>query len=331
MPANLPKVSFIVCTYSVGGLYGCDHLIIRCLNSIFRQNYPKEKIEVICVDGGSTPQTLELLKKYQVKIIHNKKILSEGTGMGKSQGVDVATGEFIAIVDQDNELIGEDWLSEMIAPLIADEKIFGSACRLCVAAKDNITNRYLAYVGGDPFAAPFSLDGMLGLGTAKLIDRDSYFTIDMSHKNFFITGGNCFIYRKSTLQKAGSYTKDIDTIWRIIRTNTNRLAIPKNPRTHHAQATSLWKFLMRKINYAQRHFKNPEMQGEFSWMPKTPKEFARMFAFTANNFLVFPNMPIAVARFLQTKDVAWLLHPIASLLATLGYLYVALISKVSKK
>ena len=331
MPDNNPKVSFIVCTYSVGGLYDCDHLIRRCLDSIFRLNYPKEKIEVICVDGGSTPQTLELLKTYPVKIIHNKKKLSEGIGMGKSQGVSAADGEFVIIVDQDNELIGENWLAEMLAPLIKDEKIFGSACRLYVAAKDNITNRYLAYVGGDPFAASLSLDGMLGLGTAKLNDCNNYFTINMSQKDFFITGGNCFLYRKSALEKIGGYTKDIDTVWKIIQTETNILAVPKTPRTHHAQATSLWRFLLRKLSYAQKHFKNKELRGEFSWVPRNFSGFARMFAFTAKNFLIFPNIPITVVRFLQTHDAAWLLHPIASLLVTVGYAYVALTSKVLAK
>ncbi len=251
--------------------------------------------------------------------------------MGKSQGVDAAAGEFIAIVDQDNELVGKNWLREMIAPLIADKKIFGSACILYVAENDNVTNRYLAYVGGDPFAAPFSLDGMLGFGTAKLIDRGGYFMIDMSPNSFFITGGNCFVYRRSALEKAGGYTKDIDTIWRIIRAEENHLAVPKNPRTHHAQATSLWKFLMRKINYAQRHFKNPEMRGEFSWLPKDFSSLAKMFAFTARNILIFPNVPITITRFLQTGDGAWLLHPIASLLGTVFYIYAALTSRASKK
>ena len=330
MQDNLPKVSFVVCTYSVGGLYDCDHLIIRCLNSIFRQNYPKEKIEVICVDGGSRPQTLDILKRYQVKIHHNKKILSEGRGMGKSQGVELATGEIIAMVDQDNELIGDNWLREMILPF-KNQNVFGAACMLYTKKDDNPTNRYLALVGGDPFAAPFSLDGMLGFRTAKLIDCGNYFAINMSKKDFFITGGNCFLYRKPVLEKIGGYTKDIDTVWRIIQTEKNILAVPKLPRTHHAQATSLSRFLLRKLSYARKHFKNKELRGEVSWLPKDVRGVTKFFWATISNLLVLPNVPIAVLRFLQSADPAWLIHPVASLLGTIIYIYAALTSRASMK
>ncbi len=330
MPASLPKISFIVCTYSVGGLYDCDHLIIRCLDSIFRQNYPKEKIEVICVDGGSRPQTFDILKQYPVIIHHNKKILPEGRGMGKGQGVELATGDIIAMVDQDNELIGDNWILEMISPF-ENSKVFGAACILYAKPGDNPTNRYLALVGGDPFAAPFSLDGMLGLGTAKLHDRNNYFAVNMSVKNFFITGGNCFLYRKSALEKIGGYTKDIDTVWKIIQTETNILAVPKIPRTHHAQATSLWRFLLRKLSYARKHFRNKEMRGEVSWLPKDVRGLTKFSQATISNLLVLPNIPIAVLRFLQSADPAWLIHPVASFLGTIIYGYAVLTSKASKK
>jgi glycosyltransferase involved in cell wall biosynthesis len=327
---SLPKVSFIICTYSVGGLYDCDHLIIRCLNSIFRQNYPKEKIEVICVDGGSRAHTFDILKKYPVRVHHNKKTLPEGQGMGKSQGVELATGEIIAMVDQDNELIGDNWLREMILPF-ENQNVFGAACILYAKRSDNPANRYLALVGGDPFAAPFSLDGMLGLGTAKLVDCENYSIINMSLKDFFITGGNCFLYRRSALEKIGGYTKDIDTVWKIIQTETNVLAVPKIPRTHHAQATSLWRFLLRKLSYARKHFKNKALQGEVSWLPKDARSFTKFFQATISNLLVLPNVPIAVLRFLQSADPAWLIHPIASLLGTIIYIYAVFTSRVSKK
>lgn len=250
--------------------------------------------------------------------------------MGKTQGVAVATGEIIAMVDQDNELIGKDWLLNMIEPFLQDTQIFGAACVLYPKPGDYPTNRYLAYVGGDPFAAPFSLDGMLGLGTAKLQDCKKYYTIQMTNKSFFITGGNCFLYKKSILDEIGGYTKDIDTVWKIIQTDTNKLAIPKQPRTHHAQATTLWQFFMRKLSYARKHFKNPEMRGEVSWLPKTLGEFTKFFSITLSGLLVLPNFPIAFTRFIQTKDAAWLIHPVASFIGTIIYLYAVLTSRALK-
>ena len=72
---NLPSVSFVIPTYNN------KELVKRCLDSIFSQDYPKDKIEVITIDGGSTDGTLELLKKYPVKLLNNKKRFPEGKGM----------------------------------------------------------------------------------------------------------------------------------------------------------------------------------------------------------------------------------------------------------
>ena len=36
--------------------------------------------------------------------------------MGKAQGAAVASGEIIAFVDQDNEIIGKDWLRKLVKP-----------------------------------------------------------------------------------------------------------------------------------------------------------------------------------------------------------------------
>lgn len=39
------------------------------LDSIKKQNYPKEKIETVVIDDKSTDRTAEIAKKYDVKII----------------------------------------------------------------------------------------------------------------------------------------------------------------------------------------------------------------------------------------------------------------------
>ena len=51
-----PTVSFIVCTYN------CEENVKRCFVSINEQNYPKNKIEILALDGGSTDKTKEISK-----------------------------------------------------------------------------------------------------------------------------------------------------------------------------------------------------------------------------------------------------------------------------
>ena len=163
-----PKISIVICTYND------KNLVKRCLDSIFSQSY--KNFEIICVDGGSKDGTLELLKKHKVKIINNKKRFPEGPGMGKSQGAIKAKGEIIAFIDQDNKLIGNNCLKELVFPLINDKEIFGVACKLYINKNDNITNRYLSYVGTDPFAVYRSLEGRMALNRIKLKDKGRYYT-----------------------------------------------------------------------------------------------------------------------------------------------------------
>jgi len=46
--------------------------IEECIKSILNQHYSKKNYEVIVIDDGSTDNSLDLIKKYSVKIIRQK-------------------------------------------------------------------------------------------------------------------------------------------------------------------------------------------------------------------------------------------------------------------
>ncbi len=330
MAEPTPFVSFIVCTYSTKQ-HNMHELINRCLNSIFAIDYPRDKFEVICVDGGSTQETISMIKSFPVLLINNAKRFPEGRGMGKSQGLALAKGTFIAFVDHDNMLIGKNWLQEMLAPMLSDATIFGCDCRLFVRKDDKITNRYLSYIGTDPFAADISIHGLLGLKKISLVDCGSYSTVNITPKNFFIAGGNCFVYRKSALDAVGGYVKDTDVIYQLAQLGLAKLAIPKNAATHHYAVYSFWNFIKKKTLWAKVHVNKKEVQGEFSWIPKTKKEFLKIGIKLIKNFIILPNFIVGLQRASETKDYAWLLHPVAMFLTTAIYVAVGLLSKLGFK
>lgn len=327
---ELPFVSFIVCTYSTKQ-HNMHGLIKRCLNSIFAISYPKDRFEVICVDGGSSAETIDMIKSFPISLIHNKKRFPEGRGMGKSQGLALARGNFIAFVDHDNMIIGKNWLHEMLKPMLADPLIFGCDCRLFTQKEDKSINRYLSYIGTDPFAAEISLHGLLGLGKVYLEDCGDYHTTEITPKKFFIAGGNCFVYRKSALDAVGGYTKDVDVIYQLARIGLARLAIPKNAATHHYAVYSFGNFIKKKILWAKVHVNKKEVRGDFSWTPKTKKEFLQFSLKLAKNFAILPNFIVGLQKLIETKDSAWLLHPIAMFMTTAIYAVVGLLSMLGFK
>jgi glycosyltransferase involved in cell wall biosynthesis len=307
-----PKVSFVICTYNA------EELARRCIESIKMQNYPKSRIEIICVDGGSTDSTLDLLRKYKVKIIHNKNRLPEGKGMGKFLGYKAARGQFIAIVDQDNEVQGKEWLKEMLFPLIKDNKIFGSACMLLTKKDDILINRYISLIGTDPFAAYRSLDGVLGLRRIKLDDKGRYFSYDLNLKNMIITGGNCFIYRKKALDEIGGYTVDTDVIYSMAEKG-GRLAIPKNARTWHHAAASVMEFIRKKISWSKNYSERLQKERKFKWIPEDRKGKIELMKNVLMNLSIIPNLYISIKRYNESKESAWLLHPLMAFLVTAFY------------
>ncbi|MGZ5220143.1 MAG: glycosyltransferase family 2 protein [Chitinophagaceae bacterium] len=94
---NSRLVSIVLCTYN-GTLYIDDQL-----NSILRQTY--DNIEIIISDDLSTDGTFEKLTEYagqdnRIKLFRNEKNLGYNQNFSKACGL--ATGNYIAIADQDD-------------------------------------------------------------------------------------------------------------------------------------------------------------------------------------------------------------------------------------
>ena len=89
------KVSIIV------PVYNASQYLNRCLNSLIEQTY--NHLEIICVDDGSTDDSLKVLKKYQAKDNRIQVITKINTGVSDSrnQALKIATGDYIMFVDSD--------------------------------------------------------------------------------------------------------------------------------------------------------------------------------------------------------------------------------------
>lgn len=68
------------------------------LKAVSELNYPKDLIEIIVVDNGSTDSTVEIAKKYtdKVHVVPNVRV-----GAVRNYGVNMSRGEIIAFLDSD--------------------------------------------------------------------------------------------------------------------------------------------------------------------------------------------------------------------------------------
>ena len=95
-----PKISIIVPVYNVQGYLG------KCLKSLLAQTL--KDIEIICINDGSTDDSLTILNFFAFKDKRIKVIDQEnsGPGIARNNGMQAANGEYIGFVDPD------DWVKE---------------------------------------------------------------------------------------------------------------------------------------------------------------------------------------------------------------------------
>lgn len=105
-----PKVSIIVPVYNV------EKFLDRCLKSIVNQTL--KEIEIICVNDGSTDNSLQILENFakqdnRITILNQK---NSGQSTARNRGIDKASGIYLGFVDSD------DWVD-----LNYFEKLYTSA------------------------------------------------------------------------------------------------------------------------------------------------------------------------------------------------------------
>lgn len=93
-----PSVSVVVPVYNV------EMYLKECLDSLINQTF--KDIEIICVNDGSTDNSLNILNEYASRDERIKVFSKENSGPGSTRnyGIDNAQGEYLLFVDSD------DWL-----------------------------------------------------------------------------------------------------------------------------------------------------------------------------------------------------------------------------
>lgn len=100
------KISIITVSYNSG------KTIEDTIKSVIRQDYTN--IEYIIVDGGSTDNTLDIIKKYEAHISKWVSESDKGLYDAMNKGVKMASGEVIGLINSDDLFCDDFAISKVV-------------------------------------------------------------------------------------------------------------------------------------------------------------------------------------------------------------------------
>ncbi len=311
----LPTISVCLPTYNN------SNTIKRCLETIFWQNYPKDKFEVIIIDGNSSDSTIEIVQRYKVSIINNPFRIEE---KGRVIGINNSKGDIIALIDADNFLEDRNFFKKMVIPLIENENVAISQPKYYFFSKeDDIFTQQLGLLSGDDIVA-ISL-GMyerfnylsLRWTDAKFesVKKDGYEIIKFLDLNQMppIGSNGCFIKKEILLKVKYDPFVHTDVCYRILK-NGYLFSIVETGLVHK-QDGKLSTYIKKKNRRLNRDYENLERE----FYQKISK--IKLFTFAAKCLLIVPLFIEAIVGYIRKPAKFWIFYPFLTELSFLNAVF----------
>jgi glycosyltransferase involved in cell wall biosynthesis len=303
-----PGVSVIMATLNA------EKYLDECLAALRAQDYPRELMEIVIADGGSTDRTLEIARHHGVDLIlDNPGRTGEA---GKAVALHAASNELILHVDSDNVVVGNDWLTRMVAPLADPEVTSSEALRWEYRREDHFINRYQALTGiNDPMAIFVGNYDRYSELTGRWTDypytseqRDGWEKVWIDPEHVPTMGANGYLVRRRAYDvvEVDDYLFDIDVAYELVQAGMNCVARVDVPIRHYF-CDSVLRFY-RKTRRRTDDFYFFAAQGRRSY-PWTSRQRAGVLRFVVSTVLVWPLLAQISRGMSRKRDLAaWCFH-----------------------
>lgn len=308
----LPFITVMIVTFNN------ERTLEECLKRIVAQDYPKDRIEYLGIDGGSTDKTKEIFRNYGFIVVDSP--VKRNAEAQRGIGVAKAKHDLIISLDADNFLPHSQWFQQMVQPFIDDPKcVHAHTMYYGYRKNDSIFNRYVGLFGmADPIVFYVGRPDRLprykkqwDLG--KIIqETDQYYLVEFTKDTLPTVGCNGVAYRKDLLLKfAKSSPKDflhIDVFADLIDHGYTRFAVVKNDVIHHT-AVTISRLIQKRIAFLDEYYLSPIERRYLIYNPKKFSDNIKLILFIFYTVTCIKPFFDSLRGFLIIRDVAWFLHP----------------------
>ncbi|MEK7530939.1 MAG: glycosyltransferase [Patescibacteria group bacterium] len=232
MTADFPHVAVIVPCFNEESTIGSTVESLKALN------YPKDKLEIVLVNDGSTDNTRSVMDAYandpHIMVIHKE---NGGKHSAMNLGIERTTAEFIGCLDADS-FVHENALSEII-PHFDHENVGAVTASMSVHEPKNALQsmQYAEY--------------LLGIALRHIIS---------SVNGLYVTPGPFSFYRRSVLAKVGGFryahqTEDMEMAMRLQKAGYTIENAPR-AQVYTKAPHTLWALIKQRTRWTSGFIRN---------------------------------------------------------------------------
>lgn len=219
-PTRFPTITLLVPAYNE------EDSIKKTIESVMNLEYPVGKKEVIAINDGSKDKTLQILNELKKKYPSLKILDKPNSGKANSlnEGIKIAKGELIGVVDADS-YPNKTALLSMIGYFEESDKVGAVTTRVLTKKGSNFLEKYQ------------QIDYAIIAWERKLLDFIN---------SVYVTNGPLSLYRAHILREVGGFnqkiiTEDIEVTWHILSKGyTTRMAYDTQVYTNVPTKFSRW-------------------------------------------------------------------------------------------